>query len=92
MLFSHAPAAALTLAAAVRPSLTNPFALLVALSGVGMAVAMLFAAFSFKVPKAGQPATPKPVVSVADLTAEVRPRAERKAAARRAPREAKAVI
>jgi len=93
MLFRHLYAAAPTLAAAVAPSITNPFALLVALSGVGMAVAMMLAALSFKPPKAGQPSAPKPKISTADLTAEVRPRSERKrAASSAAARDAKAVV
>lgn len=46
--FSHALASAITLAAAAKPSLTNPFALLVAVGGVAMAVAMVIAAGSFR--------------------------------------------
>ena len=46
--FSHALTSVITLAAAAKPSLTNPFALLVAVGGVAMAVAMVIAARSFR--------------------------------------------
>jgi hypothetical protein len=54
------PMAAATFAAAVRPSLTNPLALVVGLGGLAMSVTMLLAALSFRAPRPDERPSPAP--------------------------------
>lgn len=89
VLFSHAHAAAVTLAAAVTPSLSNPLALVVAFGGIAMAVAMLLASLSFKRPPAGS-SGPAHAQTVAEALSE--PPIATRSAVLSASRQVKAVV
>ena len=88
VLFTHVHAA-VTLATAVIPSLSNPLALAVALGGIAMAVAMLLAALSFKRPTNGS-SGPAHAQAIAEALSE--PPIATRSAVTSASRRVKAVV